>query len=91
MVQLEVCPCVPDQPWKVVMNPCQAVVEKIGSAWTLRVLGFITLATGWPAAWFIRDRVPPNRRTFIDWQLFKDSRFVVLFAAGAVATFPLLV
>lgn len=68
-----------------------ALVESIGSAWTLRVLGFITLATGWPAAWFVRDRVPPNRRTFIDWQLFKDSRFAVLFLAGAIATFPLLV
>ena len=68
-----------------------ALIEKIGTQWTLRVLGFITLATGWPAAWFIRDRVPPNRRTFIDWALFKDSRFVVLFVAGAVATFPLLV
>lgn len=69
----------------------EALIEKVGSAWTLRILGFLTLATGWPAAWFVRDRVPPSRRTFVDWQLFKDSRFLLLFLAGGVATFPLLV
>lgn len=69
----------------------QALIDKLGTAWTLRVLGFLTLATGLPACWFIRDRVPPSRRTFVDWQLFKDLRFVLLFCAGGVATFPLLV
>lgn len=67
------------------------LIKAVGTAWMFRIVGFITLATGLPAAWFIRDRVPPNRRTFIEWQLFKDFRFVILFLAGAVATFPLLV
>lgn len=69
----------------------EGLIGAMGTAWTFRVVGFMTLATGMPAAYFIRDRVPPNRRTFIEWQLFKDFRFVVLFLAGAVATFPLLV
>lgn len=68
-----------------------AFIESLDTAWTLRIIGGMTLATGIPAAWFIRDRVPPSRRKFVDWQLFKDFRFVVLFLAGAVATFPLLV
>ena len=63
----------------------------LGTAWTFRILGLIMLATGLPAAYFIKDRVPPNRRHFIEWELFKDFRFVILFLAGAVATFPLLV
>ena len=67
------------------------LLKRLGTAWTFRVLGFVTLATGLPAAWFIKDRVPTNKRNFIEWQLFKDFRFVVLFLAGAVATFPLLV
>lgn len=69
----------------------EGFLESMGTAWTFRALGLITLATGLPAVYFIKDRVKPNRRTFIEWTLFQDSRFVILFLAGAVATFPLLV
>ena len=58
-----------------------ALIKRFDTAWAFRVLGFITLATGFPAAWFIKDRVPPNRRTFIEWELFRDFRFVVLFVS----------
>ena len=69
----------------------EGLLQSMGTAWTFRIVGFITLALGLPAAWFIKDRIPPNRTTFIEWPLFKDFRFVILFLAGAVATFPLLV
>ena len=46
------------------------------------------LLTRLPAAWFVKDRVPPNRSTFIEWSLFNNFRFVVLFLAGGVVTFP---
>lgn len=69
----------------------EGLLQRLGTAWTFRVLGAITLTTGLPAAYFVRDRVKPSRRAFIDWALFQDFRFVVLFFAGAVATFPLLV
>lgn len=49
------------------------------------------LATGLPAAYFVKDRVTPSRRRFVEWELFKDFRFVLLFIGGAVATFPLFV
>ena len=67
------------------------LLQKTGPAWTFRILGFIILATGLPAAYFVKDRVAPNRRTFIEWSLFRDFRFVLLFFAGAVGTFPLFV
>lgn len=60
-----------------------ALINRLDTAWAFRVLGFITLATGFPAAWFIRDRVPPNRKIFIEWELFRDFRFVVLFVSLA--------
>lgn len=68
-----------------------ALIKSVGTAWSFRIVAFLTLATGLPAAYFIRDRVAPNRRVFIDWSLFRDSRFIFLFLCGFVATFPLLV
>nr|POE63238.1 aspyridones efflux protein apdf [Quercus suber] len=67
------------------------LLQSLGVAWTFRIVGLLTLATGLPAAWFVRDRVKPLRRSLIDRSLFTDSRFILLFLAGAVATFPLLV
>lgn len=69
----------------------EALLRKTNVAWTFRIVGFITLATDLPAAWLLRDRVAPNKRVFVEWQLFKDFKFLVLFLAGAVGTFPLLV
>lgn len=69
----------------------EALLRKTDIAWTFRILGFITLVTDLPAAWFLKDRVAPNRRVFVEWELFKDFNFLVLFLAGAVGTFPLLV
>lgn len=69
----------------------EALLRKTSVAWTFRILGFITLVTDLPAAWLLKDRVPPNKRVFIEWELFKDFNFLVLFLAGAVGTFPLLV
>lgn len=89
------------------------LLDSLGTAWTFRVLGFITLGTGLPAAYLIKERAPIRPTAFIEWcvlhtsncffpflvlllnlvcrRLFRDVRFVVLFAAGAVATFPLFV
>ncbi|MCJ1296067.1 hypothetical protein MMC34_007632 [Xylographa carneopallida] len=68
-----------------------SVVEKVGPAWTFRILGLATLGTGLPAAWLIKERSPIRSATFVEWRLFRDFKFIVLFIAGAVATFPLLV
>jgi MFS family permease len=52
----------------------------------------MTLATGLPAAYFIKDRRPANRHIkLIDWTLFNDPKFVYMFISGVIATFPLFV
>ncbi|KAE8398489.1 major facilitator superfamily domain-containing protein [Aspergillus pseudonomiae] len=68
-----------------------ALLGKVGIAWTFRIIGFMIWATGLPAACFIKERVPIRRTQFVEWRLFRDIRFSLLFAAGAIATFPLLV
>ncbi|KAK9490519.1 major facilitator superfamily domain-containing protein [Lipomyces doorenjongii] len=68
-----------------------ALIESVGIAWTFRVLGFMILSTGLPAAYFIKERTVIRPTKFVEWRLFKDLRFAVLFATGAIGTFPLLV
>lgn len=67
------------------------LLEALGVAWTFRVLGFITLVTGLPAAYLIQDRVPIQPSSFVEWRLFRDYRFVLIFVGGGLATFPLFV
>ncbi|BCR92808.1 uncharacterized protein ACHE_80708A [Aspergillus chevalieri] len=68
-----------------------ALLNSLGTAWTFRILGFITLATGLPPAYLIQQRVPIPPTKFVEWRLFRDVRFILLFIASAIATFPLLV
>ena len=67
-----------------------ALLQRFNVAWTFRILGFICLATMVPCAFLLKER---SRKTvpFIDWSLFKDIKFDVLLASGAIATFPLFV
>ena len=69
----------------------ERLIEQTNIAWTFRIVGLIALATGLPAAYFIRDRTSANRRVFVDWSLFKDLKFVYMFLTGVIATFPLFV
>jgi nitrate/nitrite transporter NarK len=69
----------------------EKLVQQTGPAWTFRIIGLVTLATGLPAAWLIKERSPVRRKTFIDWNLFRDVKFNLLFITGAIATFPLFV
>ncbi|KAJ7776846.1 putative monocarboxylate transporter [Mycena maculata] len=68
-----------------------SLIQSLGPAWTFRIIGLITLATGLPAAWLIKERTAIRTTGFIEWSLFHDLRFVVLFFVGAVGTFPLYV
>lgn len=43
------------------------LIQGLGIAWAFRVLGLITLATGLPAAWVIKERVPITTVQFIEW------------------------
>lgn len=68
-----------------------ALIQNLGPSWTFRIIGLMTLATGLPAAYLIKERTPITTNTFIEWRLFNNIRFTTLFFAGAIATFPLLV
>jgi MFS family permease len=43
------------------------LLQRLGPAWTFRVIGVITLVTGLPAAWLIKERSPIRNPAFIDW------------------------
>ncbi|MCJ1225546.1 hypothetical protein MMC12_002195 [Toensbergia leucococca] len=75
----------------VISFAMDGLIQNLGPAWTFRIIGLMTLGTGLPAAWLIKERAPIRSTTFIEWRLFRDFRFVVLFLAGAIATFPLFV
>jgi len=45
------------------------LIQKLGPAWTFRVIGVVTLATGLPAAWLIKERAPITTTTFIEWSV----------------------
>ncbi|TEA14264.1 Aspyridones efflux protein apdF [Colletotrichum sidae] len=68
-----------------------ALLKRLGAAWAYRVLALMTLATGLPAAWVVKERVPVRGSGFVEWRLFKSFTFVFIFLAGAVGTFPLFV
>lgn len=68
-----------------------ALLQSVGIAWTFRILGFLIIGTGLPAAYLIKERAPIKQAKMVEWSLFKDVRFAVLFAVGAIGTFPLFV
>ncbi|KAL2868779.1 MFS general substrate transporter [Aspergillus lucknowensis] len=68
-----------------------ALIQSTGVAWTFRAIGLLTLATGIPAALLIKERIPIPKAAIVEWQLFRDARFTLLFLTGAIATFPLFV
>ncbi|KAK7542689.1 major facilitator superfamily domain-containing protein [Phyllosticta citribraziliensis] len=67
------------------------LIEEVGPAWTFRVTGLVTLGTAMPAVFFLKERTDIQSKRFIDWRLVKDFRFIFIFLAGAIGTFPLFV
>lgn len=69
----------------------QALIDNVGIPWTFRIMGFLTFATGVPAALLIKERAPSTSVPLVDLSLFKSLRFCCLFVAGALVTFALYV
>ena len=69
----------------------QSLIDRVGIPWTFRILGFVSLISGIPAALIIRERVPSNNAVRLDLSLFRSIPFSCLFLAGAVGTFALFV
>lgn len=65
------------------------LTERVGIAWTFRIMGLASLATGVPVAFLIRERLPPHGGFSVDWKLFKDLPFCCLFATGVTGVFAI--
>lgn len=63
------------------------LLPRIGYGWTMRTLGFISLATLAPCVFFLQQRVPPRKSgPFVEWSAFKEAPYV-LFALGMFLNF----
>lgn len=64
----------------LIMN---ALIQHVGLAWAFRILGLMTLATGLPAAYFIKeqDRTQTQSDKFVEWY----SPFIRLFVSEDTA------
>ncbi|KAJ3358516.1 hypothetical protein GGF32_000358 [Allomyces javanicus] len=74
------------------------LLPKIGSAWTLRITGLVSLAMLLLASAMIRTRLPPSkgvrpdgtRPPLLDLSFFKDTRFLPLFFGAVLIPFGYL-
>ncbi|KAJ5959170.1 Major facilitator superfamily domain general substrate transporter [Penicillium vulpinum] len=65
----------------------KALMPTIGFGWTVRVLGFVMLATSIPAIFLLQTRLPPRRAgPLVDWVAFKEPTYV-LFCLGMFLNF----
>ena len=69
----------------------EALIRRLGIPWMFRVLGLVTLATGLPAAWLIKERSPPRNAPFVDFSMFRSLAFNAIFLASAIGTFALFI
>ncbi|KAK5130601.1 hypothetical protein LTR08_001920 [Meristemomyces frigidus] len=68
----------------------EVLIQKLGIGWTFRILGFLTLLTGLPAAWLIRERAAPSRNApFFELSMFRNPAYTAISIAAALATFTL--
>jgi predicted MFS family arabinose efflux permease len=65
----------------------KALMPTIGFGWTVRVLGFVMLATSIPTMLLLQTRLPPRRAgPLIEWAAFKEPTYV-LFCLGMFLNF----
>ncbi|KAF2796955.1 MFS general substrate transporter [Melanomma pulvis-pyrius CBS 109.77] len=69
----------------------EALNRRVGIAWTFRIQGILTIATGLPAAWMLKERAPLRNVPFVDLEMFKSVPYIAVFAAGAICTFALFI
>jgi nitrate/nitrite transporter NarK len=55
----------------LVLDP---LIRSSGPAWAFRVLGLSTLATGLPAAWFLKERTAIRKGGFVEWYAATNSK-----------------
>lgn len=65
------------------------LIQKVGIAWTFRILSFITLSTGLPAAMLIKERDSSHNTRFLELSMFRNVAYSAVFIAAALGTFTL--
>lgn len=65
------------------------LTDRVGIAWTFRIMGIASLVTGVPVAFLIRERLQNHRGFSLDWALFKDLAFCCFFATGVMGVFAI--
>ncbi|CEI61492.1 hypothetical protein FVEN_g9415 [Fusarium venenatum] len=68
-----------------------SLIKKFSVEWAFRITGLLIAVTGLPAAYLIKERTPLARSGIVDWTLFRQLNFAILFFAAGVGIFPLLV
>lgn len=68
-----------------------SLIDRVGVAWMFRILGYVMLLTGIPAALALKQRTPQPLSPILDVALFKSIPFSAVFIAGATATFTLFI
>lgn len=43
-----------------------SLIQKLGIPWTFWIIGVLTLVTGLPAAWLLKQRIPIRKTALID-------------------------
>lgn len=69
----------------------QALIDRVGIPWMLRILGLMTLGTGLPAAYLVTERTPMHQTRLVEFSMFKSLPFTAMFLSGAFGTFALFV
>lgn len=62
----------------------QRLLSRVGFAWSVRILGFITLFCCCISIFTVKSRLPPTRRSgpWMDTKAFRDTRFALLTAGS---------
>jgi len=67
-----------------------SLIDRVGIPWAFRILGLTTWVVTIPAALLLRERMRRSAVS-VEWGLFRDPKFILLFLGSSIATFPLLV
>ncbi|KAJ1560456.1 hypothetical protein HK096_008626, partial [Nowakowskiella sp. JEL0078] len=70
---------------------CSILLSNLGYAWTMRILAIISFVVLNIAILMVKTRIKTQKNNKIDWSMFRDPKFSLLFLMGFFASFAFLV